>query len=115
MISVPTDLRQISNDVLGITWDDGHESHYTWLHLRDACPCAWCEAARAQGNPVNTDLNPRPTMVHPVGNYAFSFEWEDGHTVGIYSYDYLRLICLCGQVDHKAEWDASRASAQRVL
>ncbi|MEK7316525.1 MAG: gamma-butyrobetaine hydroxylase-like domain-containing protein, partial [Candidatus Eisenbacteria bacterium] len=30
-----------------------------------------------------------------VGQYALHFDWSDGHTTGIYSYDYLRRICPC--------------------
>lgn len=33
--------------------------------------------------------------VAPVGNYAISFTWNDGHKTGIYSWDYLRRHCLC--------------------
>ena len=27
-----------------------------------------------------------------VGNYAFRFEFSDGHRTGLYSYDYLRNL-----------------------
>jgi len=27
-----------------------------------------------------------------VGGYAVSFSWADGHSTGIYSYDYLRSL-----------------------
>lgn len=30
-----------------------------------------------------------------VGNYALQFQWSDGHTAGIYSWQYLRRICPC--------------------
>ncbi len=35
--------------------------------------------------------------VGPVGNYALSFTWNDGHSTGIYTFDFLRRICPCSQ------------------
>ena len=32
---------------------------------------------------------------HAVGNYALQIDFNDGHTTGIYSFDYLRTICPC--------------------
>jgi len=32
---------------------------------------------------------------HAVGNYALQIDFNDGHTTGIYSFDYLRTICSC--------------------
>jgi DUF971 family protein len=33
--------------------------------------------------------------VEPVGNYALSITWADGHSTGIYAFRYLRAICPC--------------------
>ena len=30
-----------------------------------------------------------------VGNYALQATWSDGHSAGIYSWQYLRRICPC--------------------
>jgi DUF971 family protein len=30
-----------------------------------------------------------------VGRYAIQFNWQDGHSGGIYSWDYLRRACQC--------------------
>jgi DUF971 family protein len=30
-----------------------------------------------------------------VGNYAIKIYWNDGHSSGIYSWDYLRNLCRC--------------------
>ena len=35
--------------------------------------------------------------VEPVGNYALNFRWSDGHSTGIYTFEYLRKICPCSQ------------------
>jgi DUF971 family protein len=30
-----------------------------------------------------------------VGRYAIQFNWLDGHSSGIYSWEYLRRVCRC--------------------
>lgn len=97
-----------SGEGLEISWKDGHHSHWNFAWLRDACPCATCHEEReAQGRepgepkPKPASLlpmyqePPRPLSSAPVGNYAISFNWNDGHTSGIYSWDYLRRLCRC--------------------
>jgi len=37
----------------------------------------------------------KPASVHPVGRYALQFNWLDGHTSGIYSWEFLRRHCQC--------------------
>jgi DUF971 family protein len=32
-----------------------------------------------------------------VGHYALQIDFTDGHSAGIFSYDYLRTICPCAQ------------------
>ena len=89
-----------------ILWRDGHESHWTFRWLRDACPCATCHEARehegrAPGIPKPKpktllpmyEAPPAPRDVEPVGKYALKFLWNDGHEAGLFSWDYLRNIC----------------------
>jgi DUF971 family protein len=38
---------------------------------------------------------PRPNSVEPAGHYAVVFKWNDGHSSGIYSWDFLRRNCQC--------------------
>jgi DUF971 family protein len=91
-----------------IDWKDGHQTHYTFQFLRDACPCATCEEERkADNRPPGVPVKPaatllpmykapvRPTSATPVGKYAIHFKWNDGHESGIYSWDYLRMQCRC--------------------
>jgi DUF971 family protein len=37
--------------------------------------------------------------IEEVGTYAFRVDWNDGHTAGIYSYEYLRRICPCPECE----------------
>ena len=32
-----------------------------------------------------------------VGNYALQLVWKDGHSYGIYTWEYLRQLCPCGE------------------
>jgi DUF971 family protein len=93
---------------LEIDWQDGHQSAWTFAWLRDACPCASCVDERknegrkiGQGRPKSADLLPmykplaKPQSAHAVGRYALQFNWLDGHSAGIYSWDFLRRNCQC--------------------
>ena len=93
---------------LEIDWQDGHKSAWTFAWLRDACPCATCVDQRKNENrkigqprPKPADLLPmykapaKPAGAHGVGRYALQFNWQDGHSGGIYSWEYLRRNCQC--------------------
>ncbi|HUH62443.1 MAG TPA: DUF971 domain-containing protein [Terracidiphilus sp.] len=95
---------------LEIDWADGHRSAWSFAWLRDACPCATCNEERnqegrkpGQPKPKSAALlpmyspPPRPASAHPVGRYALQFNWQDGHSGGIYSWDYLRRSCHCAE------------------
>ena len=106
----PVKVRVHKTDGKGmeIDWKDGHHSAWAFAWLRNACPCATCnEERRADGRQPGApkaapkNLLPmyeppaRPQTVTPVGRYAISFHWTDGHESGIYSWDYLRRTCQC--------------------
>ena len=107
--TTPTNVRieKSRGTGVGIDWDDGHKSLFPFQYLRDACPCATCDDERektgaAMGEaPKKKSALPmykdpaRPTEVTPVGKYAISFAWNDGHKTGIYSWEYLRMMCPC--------------------
>ena len=90
----PKRIERVGGTGLKVFWEDGHESLYGWSALRNACPCAAC---RETAKPGSTAL---PMAVHPldltpVGRYGMAVRWSDGHTTGIFSYDYLRSLCAC--------------------
>jgi DUF971 family protein len=95
---------------LEIDWADGHKSAWSFPLLRDACPCATCVEERKQTGrrigdlkPKQTELLPmykppaKPASAHAVGRYAIQFNWQDGHSSGIYSWEYLRRNCQCSE------------------
>jgi DUF971 family protein len=101
---------------LEIDWNDGHRSKWSFAWLRDACPCATCIEERkldgrkpGQPKPKPAELLPmytprtKPGSAHAVGRYAIQFNWLDGHSGGIYSWEYLRRNCQCRECTFAAE------------
>ena len=100
-----------------IAWLDGHVTQIPLVTLRRECPCATCQHEREQNRagsaggerpggqppkatplrvirgPSLSDLGIART--DPVGRYAVQITWTDGHSTGIYSFDFLRSLCPC--------------------
>ena len=97
-----------TGDGVDIEWKDRHRSHYSFVFLRDACPCALCDDEREKTNrepgeppkpkpgalPMFKE-KAKPVSAEGVGKYAIKFNWNDGHELGIYSWQYLRDVCPC--------------------
>ncbi len=101
---------------LEIDWADGHKSAWNFAWLREACPCATCVEQRNLEGRKPGQPKPKPAAVLPmyspppkpasaraVGRYAIQFNWLDGHSGGIYSWEYLRRICQCRECTFAAE------------
>jgi DUF971 family protein len=94
---------------VSIEWSDGHNSVHSNKALREACPCAMCA-----GEPPAIGLSRAIPLIPAapqgvaamrfamVGRYAISFAWSDGHSTGIYPYDYLLEMCECSSCAAKA-------------
>jgi len=87
---------------VSIEWSDGHASVFSHKRLREACPCALCkgEAPPLGGSAVipltvAVPAGVSATRYSMVGRYAIAFAWSDGHTSGIYPYEYLLEMCEC--------------------
>lgn len=96
----PRLVRRVSPTQTDITWNDEHASSYPSWYLRENCPCAACVEEFTGERKIPEGSIP-PTLervaVEPVGNYALTFRWSDGHATGIYTFDYLRQLCPCPQ------------------
>lgn len=101
----PTHL-ELRNGALRITWSDGQTRQIACGQLRSSCPCATCREKRsakpAEGPslslPVLSMAEARPLAIvgmKPVGNYAYSVSFSDGHDTGIFT---LELLHELGQV-----------------
>lgn len=103
----PVSIDQISDEVLTVNWDDGHNSIYFIKDLRKRCPCARCAAQKEKEGDTSNPLRVITMALDDVkliaweyvGRYAVSFKFSDGHKTGIYTYPYLRSICQCDECD----------------
>lgn len=88
----------VVGDQLALAFDDGVECFLPLSLLRRACPCAAC-----QGEPdaLGRVVRPVPSIgddgfglrrIEAVGGYALQLFWRDGHSTGIYTFDYLRRL-----------------------
>ncbi len=99
----PSNITADRNErTLIIEWNDGKECRYPFAGLRAVCPCAECQGGHNNmGKPADKlllqtaedpDLNME--QIEPVGTYAVSILWSDGHWQGIYTWQYLYDACL---------------------
>ncbi len=97
----PNKLEIRDGSKLVIEWNDGHKRAITFGELRKACPCATCREQRAKPAEPSGGLNvlsmaeARPLTVlgmRPVGNYAYSIAFSDGHDTGIFTLELLRSL-----------------------
>jgi len=93
------DLRR--DEALEVEWADGTRSTYPIAWLRRMSPSADAKALRDEQarNPLTvlpastfSDTPLRAVDAELVGNYAIRITFSDGHSTGIYSWDYLRSI-----------------------
>lgn len=97
------------DDTLAIQWSDGHSSVYPYRYLRDRCPCASCQeedprsSAAESPFPILGTKPLKPERAALVGRYAVQIFWSDGHSAGIYSFEYLRECCPCAECAAKRE------------
>jgi DUF971 family protein len=94
----PLDIQQIG-DELAIKWDDGTESYVRLEKLRRFCPCASCKGEMdVMGNVYkgpDVPLGPAAFQLRRltnVGGYGVQPLWGDGHSSGIFAYDYLKRV-----------------------
>src|ERR1700739_3310530 len=93
--------------MIRIEWSDGHVSAYPYQYLRDRCPCAMCNDKRPYAHAEAPPPNPfqmyhkvlKPERAELVGRYAVLIYWNDGHSTGIYEFDYLRSLCPCTECE----------------
>lgn len=97
----PAKLELTPDGHLRITWSDGQVRDYSPRELRDKCPCATCREKRNAPPssplqlPIISAAEAQPlgiTAMKPVGNYAYSIEFSDGHNTGIYTLASLREL-----------------------
>ena len=89
---------QLIGSELALQWTDKTESYLSLPYLRAACPCASCG-----GEPDVMGNIMRPEVKHTassfdlegwdfIGGYALQPRWRDGHSTGLYTFQYLRRL-----------------------
>ncbi len=94
----PVDIQPIGQE-LAIKWEDGSESYIPFEKLRRECPCATCKGevdilGQLSKGPEQRLHAPAFELagIRRVGTYAIQLLWGDGHSTGIYSFDYLARL-----------------------
>ena len=96
--ATPVSIKKKGGERVTIGWADGHETVLPARYLRGRCPCAQCVSETTGRRMVFEEhVNPDVQILAAriVGNYALHIEWSDGHSTGIYSFDFIRRICPC--------------------
>ena len=104
-MATPIQIKRISPELLQISWSDGQIQELKSELLRAQCPCATCREARgdtSHASPLtpkrsslaiinsSSDEEQKLERIWAVGNYALGMAWGDGHSSGIYTYEYLK-------------------------
>jgi len=94
----PVDMQPIGGE-LAVRWEDGTESYVPLERLRRGCPCAGCKGeVDILGNLYKNPEKPltpaafQMVRLDRVGGYAVQPTWGDGHSSGLYAFDYLRRL-----------------------
>lgn len=109
----PTNVRSPRGAVATeIDWNDGKTTRYAHLTLRGLCPCAKCQGHDrgirwVEGTEQASQLTLEITDLEQVGNYAVGVTWGDGHSGGIYTFEYLR------ELGRLHDWPIERLRAYR--
>ena len=93
----PSTIQKIGS-VLGIAWPDGTEHFLELAEIRKHCPCALC---RVETDATGQIILPRRSQTEKseelvgwqiVGGYGWQPQWADGHSTGIYTFEFLRRM-----------------------
>ena len=97
MYQAPSRLEVIGN-TLSLQWNNGSESYLEASLLRSQSPSAENKGesdifGQISGGQTKTDFpNIKILKVSPVGNYAIRILFSDGHSTGIFSWEYLKNL-----------------------
>ena len=91
---------EVLNDLLLLQWDDNSENALPLKSIRDNCPCAHCSGETdVFGNiykgptQIMKEESYQITGIQSIGHYAIRPFWKDGHSDGIYSFEFLKKLC----------------------
>jgi DUF971 family protein len=101
MQAIPQDLKALRSEaLLRITWSPEHQGEYRFFDLRCNCNCASCvdeNTGLRILDPAIVAADITIVDMQLVGNYAVRIHWSDGHSSGLYTWDYLLSLCPCSR------------------
>ena len=83
------------SEAIHVEWPDGLKDSIANFKVRASCRCASCIDEHTGEQKLDVALIPpdiHPQEIHALGNYAVSIAWSDGHSSGIFSWDYLKYL-----------------------
>ncbi|MFH2029897.1 MAG: DUF971 domain-containing protein [Bacteroidota bacterium] len=93
---IPNKINITSQKNLEIVWNDAATTVVKLASLRNNCPCAVCKSEKEEFGstyiPIYNNDQIAISKITPVGNYAVTISWKDGHDTGIYEFGFLRTI-----------------------
>ncbi len=98
--TLPTSIERPNVYMIKIKWNTNEEFVILLSVLREKCPCAQCQGETIMGThysfpmlQINKPGQNSLKQLVPVGNYALQAFWEDDHSTGIYTWEYLYTLC----------------------
>ena len=90
----PTDIKlHQQSRIMEITFDDGRRFELSYEYLRVYSPSAEVRGHGPGQEVLQTGKkNVGISEIEPVGRYAVRPTFSDGHSTGIYSWDYLSML-----------------------
>jgi Mrp family chromosome partitioning ATPase/DUF971 family protein len=82
-------------NTLEIKWPDGTTDSVPNREVRAGCQCANCVHEFTGEQILDKESIPETIQaetITPLGNYAVGIAWSDGHSSGIYTWDYFREL-----------------------
>ncbi len=92
---LPAKISAPGEPKIRIEWNDGKTSIFKPKDLRLACPCAACAheiTGQRMLKPESIRDDLKALAIHPIGRYALQITWTDGHSTGLYGFEYLRKL-----------------------
>lgn len=83
--------------LLEIEWEDGLRTFHAHRVLRGYCPCALCQGhdGPVRWVPGSEALDSKALAIVEIeqaGSYAIRLSFGDGHSTGIYTFEFLREL-----------------------
>jgi DUF971 family protein len=96
MTDPPSNIRALQGEqILEVTWSDDRIDRFAYPQLRAECPCASCRDEWT-GERILKPESIKPDLslagMTPIGTYAVQLTWNDGHSSGLYTWEYLREL-----------------------